>query len=787
MASIQFGGYSGIDTQTIVSQLVAAEQTNMTPLNNAKTLATQRQGAWNAIGSDLGSLNSALSILSSASALRAVKTTSSSPDIISVSGSAAAGTSLGLTVSALATSELSSLSGFASTSSDTSGGVFSLAQGARSLGVSSVTASTSGKTSVEVQTKSMAAKIAGTSSPVLLLAPASFTVTTASGPKSVTIPAGTYADADALSSAANAALTTAGSDARAGVENGAFVLKTASQGSNATLRVDGASAALLGLATGTTVTGQDAVLSVGGESVALSDLSAGKQVSLGSSGVSLTIGASGGLDTGSFTVNAISAANVSDLASLINSANAGVSAAVAAGPTGGGQVLLTSRSTGTSGAVAMGWTGSTGALSTLRAGSDAQLQLGSQTITRSSNTISDLIPGATLQLKGTSSSDVVISSDQDVDSAVTKVRNVVNALNTALSTIDATTKPGDGKNSLGGVLNSDSVARSLRREVQAAMTGAMNSGGFKTLSSLGIVLQRSGSYTFDESKFRQNMTTSSSDVVTGLMRTSNSTDARVSYSSASDAAVAGTYDVAITAAAAPAELTGSAFTTLAADESISVQLGAATATYSAHAGQAIDDVVSGINTAATNSKLRLFADVYGGAIRIRTLDAGSTHSLSVTAGAGTGISGTATGTDVAGTIDGQAATGSGRILTSTSGSAKGLALTINAAPSEVAQSATGILSLGTSTYSYGFIDRLSRVISTLRGTQGQVTRAISSSGKGITAAQSRIDAYQRHLTDYEARLRTQYTQLETALSKIKSGAGAAVSNFVNSQNKTSSN
>ena len=133
----------------------------------------------------------------------------------------------------------------------------------------------------------------------------------------------------------------------------------------------------------------------------------------------------------------------------INKANAGVTASVVnQGTTSNPQysLILTSNQTGTDHKMIVdaGTTGlqinsdqdGNGDRTLVQAAGDAEIMLGSLKFTRSSNSISDIIPGITLNLSNADPKTTVkIDISQDTQSAKTAVRNFVNQYNDIMTTI----------------------------------------------------------------------------------------------------------------------------------------------------------------------------------------------------------------------------------------------------------------------------------------------------------------------------------------------------------------
>lgn len=154
-------------------------------------------------------------------------------------------------------------------------------------------------------------------------------------------------------------------------------------------------------------------------------------------------------------------------------------------------------------------TGGVGAFtsSTITQALDAQLTVSgiSGTITKSSNTITDIIPGLTFNLVDTGSATVTVNTDSAATS--TKLQQFVDAYNEVLSYIkeqDAVTQEEDenGLRNIFGALASTSIDEGLVTALRSSLTGSSTSGGtVNTLADLGITTERDGSLKFDSATF----------------------------------------------------------------------------------------------------------------------------------------------------------------------------------------------------------------------------------------------------------------------------------------------
>jgi flagellar hook-associated protein 2 len=131
-----------------------------------------------------------------------------------------------------------------------------------------------------------------------------------------------------------------------------------------------------------------------------------------------------------------------------------------------------------------------------------------------------------------------------------------------------------------------------------------------------------------------------------------------------------------------------------------------------------------------------------------------------------GLAGSYAGVDVAGTIGGEAATGSGRSLTASAGDPEGLILSISASAADVS-GAGGSLSLGSMTYSRGVFGSLDQTIGYAEGSAGRIARAQDLTASQIDLIDDRIEVLEDRLDRREAALIRQFAALETAMSSLQ--------------------
>jgi flagellar hook-associated protein 2 len=203
---------------------------------------------------------------------------------------------------------------------------------------------------------------------------------------------------------------------------------------------------------------------------------------------------------------------------------------------------------------------------------DAQVQLDNwpssssgQWITRSSNTISDLVPNVTFQLQGVSPQDdstgtpapapTTVSLTQDTSGLTSDLNNFVTAYNNMVSDL-ATYTTYNSSTSTAGVLDGDPIASVLNSitNALASTPPGFSAGGdtFTMAAQLGLSFDKSGKLYLDNTT--QDPDTSSSAIsqnynavlaLIGAQGVGTSDSSYISFSSAASTTAAGTYDVQV--------------------------------------------------------------------------------------------------------------------------------------------------------------------------------------------------------------------------------------------------
>jgi len=424
-------------------------------------------------------------------------------------------------------------------------------------------------------------------------------------------------------------------------------------------------------------------------------------------------------------------------------------------------------------------------LSQTQAAQDAQATLNGISINSASNTLKDNLEGLTINLLAAGSSTLTVSDDSSV------ITNNINAFveqhNNLIKTINdlSAYNPDTG---VSGTLNGDGVLRSLdsqfRRILSSQVTGQPDE--FSILANIGITRSTAdGTLVVDSTKLSDAIT-KNADAVTGLFAAfGTATDSLTTVTGSTDSTVAGSYGVDVTQLATQGDVVGASAAgltiTTGVDDTLTLSVDGTQTTVTLAAGvytatSLVAEVQSKINASSViqTAGLGVTAGESAGVLTLTSNSYGSASSVSIDGGtAATGLFGatpTATaGVDVAGTIGGFAATGSGQKLTG-SGDASGLEITIKG----------GLLGArGTVSYSRGYADQLGSVLTDMLASDGIFSSVTDGLNDQIKDIGDDRDALDRRMISFEERLRKQFTALDLLVSNLNSTSSFLTSQLAN--------
>ncbi|HEY3302995.1 MAG TPA: flagellar filament capping protein FliD [Candidatus Binatia bacterium] len=193
------------------------------------------------------------------------------------------------------------------------------------------------------------------------------------------------------------------------------------------------------------------------------------------------------------------------LKNAINASGAAVTASIVQVDATTYRLVVTGKNTGTANAVTIDESGLTTGSDPLpgftvtQAATNAVLDVdGIVGINRSTNTVSDVITGVTLDLKSLSAAPVQVAITNDTTAIKTQVNDFVKAYNDVMSFIHEQTKY-DSKSKSGAPLIADSTTQSTQGILRMAL-GTMVAGNPASLADLGFTTNTDNTITVDDAK-----------------------------------------------------------------------------------------------------------------------------------------------------------------------------------------------------------------------------------------------------------------------------------------------
>lgn len=125
------------------------------------------------------------------------------------------------------------------------------------------------------------------------------------------------------------------------------------------------------------------------------------------------------------------------------------------------------------------------------------------TVTSSTNTFKDLLPGVSVTATATSTTPVTVTVTSDTAGITKKAEDLVKALNDVLgfltdnSAVTTTSTSSGAAAAKGGIFTGNSSVRAVSDQLLTAMAAPING---KSPSEYGIVITRNGNFTFDKDK-----------------------------------------------------------------------------------------------------------------------------------------------------------------------------------------------------------------------------------------------------------------------------------------------
>ena len=428
-------------------------------------------------------------------------------------------------------------------------------------------------------------------------------------------------------------------------------------------------------------------------------------------------------------------------------------------------------------------------LSQTAAALDANFTIDGLTLSQSSNTLTDVVDGVTLNLLKVTTGPVSIDVSRNTDAATSAVQQFVGSFNQLAATFKSLSGF-DADSQQGGVLLGDAVLRTIESNVRQIMTGVvdgLDAADVRSLSDIGVTTQADGTLALNTSRLNEAMDRNPDAVaslfgVNGLV-----TDSTVSFDGATDSTQPGQYAVQVSQLATNGQYVGAASSSLTVDalnNTLSVKVdgefsSVVTLTQKTYASGAelaaeiqaqinADDALqaagASVSVAFVSGAFEITSNSYGSDSSVSIVSAPSASSS--TLGIGSTVGTSTTGVDIAGSIGNVAADGSGQQLTGR-GNATGLSLS-------VVGGSTGLR--GTVTFSRGFASEL------LTAVDGYLAKdaGLESSIEGLEARTETLNeervALAERLAKEEERIRAEFATLDALVAQFNT-----TSNFLAAQ------
>lgn len=423
---------------------------------------------------------------------------------------------------------------------------------------------------------------------------------------------------------------------------------------------------------------------------------------------------------------------------------------------------------------------------TFQTGQDAVVVVDGTTYTKSSNIVSDLIQGVTLNLQQADSSNgVIVAVSSNATAAVAKIKNFVTSYNDFNTFLNGQLNY-DSNSQKAGPLLGDSALRAIQRQLKDIVSGQIPglTTGKSNLSQIGITSNsKTGALTVDEGTLSSAINADPEGVRRLFLGIGTPSNSAITFNGLTANTAAGRYGLSITSAPQKAVLGGATDVTvqdlsttgLTSAEALSFSYSGnytdttpTTISFSVSlgAGLKINDIVSTLNSAFATQNVGLSASNDSGKLKITSKDYGADVRFTVVsdqAGAtqtGIGAVGrTVQGADIGGSINDHSAIGRGNVLKSNSGFGEdGLAISTDS-------TSTGLF--GTIDVTRGVGDRLVSSLATYTDPSvGILTAKSNGLQKNVDRLTNDINKMNARITASGDEFRAQLVRLETVLSKF---------------------
>ncbi|MCP4253183.1 MAG: flagellar filament capping protein FliD [Candidatus Scalindua sp.] len=274
------------------------------------------------------------------------------------------------------------------------------------------------------------------------------------------------------------------------------------------------------------------------------------------------------------------------------------------------------------------------------AGQDAKVTIDGVSVTRSSNTIDDVISGVTLDLNRVEAGETVnLTISRDTDNIKDKVTAFTDAYNEIIENINQQFAYSEETKSA-GLLSGESTLRTIKSIIQNTVSNKINllPTDANALPLFGITSDKNGKLSVDDTAFLAEINSDFYAVKRMFVAEGTTTDNEISYISHTDNTVAGNYDVIINTVASQATVTGTTDLSGGAGSTGSLTITdtstSRVATVSITNGDSLDTIVDTINSELATERTQTLAGDVANLASASAITASTLFSAFDTGGAG---------------------------------------------------------------------------------------------------------------------------------------------------------
>ena len=412
---------------------------------------------------------------------------------------------------------------------------------------------------------------------------------------------------------------------------------------------------------------------------------------------------------------------------------------------------------------------------------DAELTFNGISITRTTNEVKELVDGVTFDLNATTTSST-ISISRDEDLIVERLQGFVDKYNELQGIIKEVTAYNSETGS-GAVLLGDSTIRSLSSQIRGSLNqvvAGLENSPVRSLAEIGFSTNyQSGEIEFDSEEFLEQLEDYPEEVDAIFSRNLVSDNDDVTFSSIGSKTEPGDYDVVVTQLATQGFFSGSMVGTPSnilidgTNDHIELEVDGVSAnlTLTHNTYLTLDDLAAeiqaqidadtslpGVTVSVDSDTLIFTSESFGSSSAVNLISVTDGSSYGLVAGNGTD------GVDVEGTINGEAATGSGQRLSLNLAGNNADGVSVDVTATSFPGGATQLTS--TVSVADGVAQSLVERFNDMLSFEGLITNKIASLNAQLdTVDQQRVDLDER-LESFEQRLARQFIAADSRVSQL---------------------